>query len=332
MGTVSAMHPSEEQASILFIDDEPRVLKSMRAMFRRDFRVFLANSGQEALDLLANQNVDVVVSDQRMPNMTGVEVLTQIKAAYPRTVRVLLTGYADLEAIEASLNEAQVFRYLMKPSTAEQIRTAVEEGLTQRDAPQMAEVIQLNAGDARGQGDENSPESLAAMPDAVVPERRPEVTRPRSSSTPVTNRDVVLLGGKDLEEDLLAAVNRKQLHYAHDLDHLGSVLNEHRPAVVVVNVDIVETEKIAAEIKARYPHLLTVVASDRSDAMLLIQMINSGLVFRFLVKPIQSGRLTLTLRAAFEYANEHQGDVYAEGGDKLGLWARFTNWLAGVRG
>ena len=87
-----AQSGDETRVSILFIDDEPRVLKSMRAMFRKDYDVHLANSGQEALDIIAQQNIRVVVSDQRMPEMTGVEVLTEIKNRSPETVRILLTG------------------------------------------------------------------------------------------------------------------------------------------------------------------------------------------------------------------------------------------------
>ena len=108
MSSAPAIDTETEKPSILFIDDEPRVLKSMRAMFRREYQVYLANSGQEALEVAAANPIDVVVSDQRMPNMTGVEVLTEIKARHPKVIRILLTGYADLEAIEASLNEAEV--------------------------------------------------------------------------------------------------------------------------------------------------------------------------------------------------------------------------------
>ena len=98
--------------TLLFVDDERRVLTSMRAMFRREYQVLLANSGLEALALLREHKVDVIVSDQRMPGMTGIEVLKQVKVLAPNAMRILLTGYADLQAIEASINEGEVFRYL----------------------------------------------------------------------------------------------------------------------------------------------------------------------------------------------------------------------------
>ncbi len=102
-----------------------RVLTSMRAMFRRDYEVLLANSGQEAIDLLRDHTVDVIVSDQRMPGMTGVEVLKAVKLLAPNAMRILLTGYADLKAIEASINEGEVFRYLTKPCPSEELKEAI---------------------------------------------------------------------------------------------------------------------------------------------------------------------------------------------------------------
>ncbi|MDZ7824784.1 MAG: response regulator [Gammaproteobacteria bacterium] len=106
------------QARILFVDDEQRVLAAMRAMFRRDYEVHIANSGAEALEILREHAIDVVVSDQRMPEMTGVEVLKEARQIAPSAMRILLTGYADLAAIEDAINDSEVFRYLMKPCPA----------------------------------------------------------------------------------------------------------------------------------------------------------------------------------------------------------------------
>ena len=119
------MEAAVKRGTVLFVDDEPRVLTSMRAMFRRDYEVLLANSGQEALDLLRGHTVDVIVSDQRMPGMTGVEVLKAVKHLAPKAMRILLTGYADLNAIEASINEGEVFRYLTKPCPSDQLKEAI---------------------------------------------------------------------------------------------------------------------------------------------------------------------------------------------------------------
>ena len=103
------------KSRILFVDDEKRVLNAMRGLFRRRYELFLANSGKEALEIAKVYDIDVIVADQRMPTMTGIELLAAMRRQSPRTVRILLTGYADPNAIEGSINKAEVFRFLSKP-------------------------------------------------------------------------------------------------------------------------------------------------------------------------------------------------------------------------
>lgn len=103
------------KARILFVDDEKRVLNAMRGLFRREYELFLTTEGSEAIRLAAENEVDVIVADQRMPGMTGIEVLGKVKELSPRTVRILLTGYADPSAVAGSINIGEVFRFLSKP-------------------------------------------------------------------------------------------------------------------------------------------------------------------------------------------------------------------------
>ena len=88
-----------EKARILFIDDEKRVLNAMRGLLRREYELFLTSEGAEAIRLVQEHDIDVIVADQRMPGMTGIEVLGRVKECAPRTVRILLTGYADPSAV-----------------------------------------------------------------------------------------------------------------------------------------------------------------------------------------------------------------------------------------
>src|SRR5690606_16892768 len=117
---------AEARPRLLFVDDEQRVLNSMRIMFRRQFDLYLASHGAEALDIVKDRDIDVIVADHRMPQMTGVEVLTKVRKLSPRTVRILLTGYADLDAVEGSINDGEVFRFLTKPCAPKQLRDTVE--------------------------------------------------------------------------------------------------------------------------------------------------------------------------------------------------------------
>lgn len=115
-----------DKARILFVDDEKRVLNSMRGLFRREFDLFLTTEGSDAVRIASENAIDVVVADQRMPGMTGIEVLGKFKEMSPRTVRILLTGYADPEAVEGSINIGEVFRFLSKPCPPQMLRDTIK--------------------------------------------------------------------------------------------------------------------------------------------------------------------------------------------------------------
>jgi response regulator RpfG family c-di-GMP phosphodiesterase len=100
---------------ILLVDDEPEILFSLRGLLRREFELHTAQSGAEALEVLHQHPVHVIMTDQRMPQMTGVELLRKARADCPDAIRILFTGYADIKSVIDAINEAQVYRYLTKP-------------------------------------------------------------------------------------------------------------------------------------------------------------------------------------------------------------------------
>ncbi len=112
-----------EKRKLLFVDDEPMVVKTLSILFRRGYEVFTANSGPAGLEIIER----VVVSDQRMPGMTGTELLREVRDRSSRTTRILLTGYADLDAIQQSINEGEVYRFVTKPWNNDYMRRIVAE-------------------------------------------------------------------------------------------------------------------------------------------------------------------------------------------------------------
>lgn len=117
---------------VLFVDDEPNVLDSIRRQLRKSFDVLTANSGIEALALLKDTGpVAVVVSDMRMPGMNGAELLTRIRDQYPDTVRMILSGQADLGSTIDAINDGRIFRFLTKPCQEDALRSAVCAGIDQ---------------------------------------------------------------------------------------------------------------------------------------------------------------------------------------------------------
>jgi type II secretory ATPase GspE/PulE/Tfp pilus assembly ATPase PilB-like protein/FixJ family two-component response regulator/RNA polymerase subunit RPABC4/transcription elongation factor Spt4 len=124
-----------EGYTVLFVDDEINVLKAMRRIFRQEnYRLLTAQSGPEALQIIEEQPpVHVVVSDFRMPGMTGAEMLKQIKAKWPNTIRIMLTGYADVDAVMGAVNDGAVYKFITKPWNDHDIRLTISLALEQYD-------------------------------------------------------------------------------------------------------------------------------------------------------------------------------------------------------
>lgn len=115
---------------VLFVDDEPMVLNAIRRELRKEpWQLEFASSGAEALDILAEVSVDVVVSDMRMPQMNGAEFLKEVRTRFPRILSLLLTGQADLEDTVAAINDGGIFRFLAKPWQAAQLQAALAAAL-----------------------------------------------------------------------------------------------------------------------------------------------------------------------------------------------------------
>jgi DNA-binding NtrC family response regulator len=111
---------------ILYVDDEQNNLTAFKATFRRDFQVFTAISAEEGKKILDNEVVHILITDQRMPVMTGVEFLESILDKYPDMIRILLTGYTDIEAVIDAINKGQVYRYITKPWDETELRITIK--------------------------------------------------------------------------------------------------------------------------------------------------------------------------------------------------------------
>jgi len=114
---------------ILYVDDEEMALETFKAQFRRDFTIHTAPSGQEALQILSQQPLALVITDQRMPQMGGVALLEQVTKQFPNTIRMLITAYSDMDVVIAAINKGQVYRYFAKPYNEDEVRESIKEGL-----------------------------------------------------------------------------------------------------------------------------------------------------------------------------------------------------------
>ena len=132
------MSPTRKHC-LLIVDDEPDVCDSVQALLRREFRVLKAHSAQEGFQIMQQEEVHIIMTDQRMPQITGVELLTRVKAQNPQAVRMLFTGYADLESIIAAINQGHIFQFLKKPWQAEELEAAVRQAAAEYDRLSEAE-------------------------------------------------------------------------------------------------------------------------------------------------------------------------------------------------
>lgn len=112
----------DQKTSILYIDDEENNLTSFKASFRRDFDIHITSKADEAVKLLNEHRIHLIVADQKMPDISGVEFLELVKSEFPDPIRILLTGYADIEAVIDAINRGQVYRYITKPWDEQELR------------------------------------------------------------------------------------------------------------------------------------------------------------------------------------------------------------------
>lgn len=277
-----------KMATVLCVDDEPNILRSLHWMLRKEFHVMTAPDGPTALEMLRKHDFDVIVSDQRMPGMMGSEFLHEACALAPRAMRILLTGYSDMQAILLSINEGEVFRFVHKPwSNDELSRTVREAALIARTQPA-------------------PPVPIAAQAEAA---------------STCGERILVLDQDPHLLEVLQQVASPgTQLCPAQSLSGAIAVLDAGRVAVMVSETRLgrVDTTPLLKLLKQSRPEIVTIVISEDSDVDTVVKLINQGQIYRFIPKPVKPNFLRIMLASAVHkhqalakepgYARRHQVD------------------------
>ncbi|MBI1965449.1 MAG: protein kinase [Betaproteobacteria bacterium] len=264
----AAPEAAARKARILFVDDEERILTALRSIFRAHYHVFTATNGKEALDFVGKFKPHVVVSDQRMPEMTGVELLRQVKDAAPGTVRLLLTGYSDLASIVGSINEGEVFRFVSKPWDNQEIQKTMGEAVA----------IALELAEATVTGIATPDRMNAAI---LVVDRGEEAYK---AAKELFGTACPVLHAKDLEGAFAALESQETALIIADIERGG-------------RDDLVAVFKV---LKQEHPEILTIVLTEASDSELVIELINQAQIFRFVNKPVNLKLLQQHAQAALE--------------------------------
>ncbi len=255
---------------ILFVDDEERILRSLAMQFRRQYEVLTESDPLRALERLKSETVHIIVSDQRMPQMSGAELLAQAREIAPDTLRILLTGYSDLDAAVAALNDGGIFRYLTKPWDQQEmvftLRQAAEIAARQVQAPAL---------------------------EAPLQQRAP--------------LNVLLLDNDAATLEVVAEFcvgGGHRLLRAGSLSEAVAVLNNHAVDMLISDLLLAgeDTAPLLKSLAQAHPRLLSLVVTPFCDTQALLKLINEAQIFRYLPKPIRRGLFDKGLLAAAEQA------------------------------
>jgi DNA-binding NtrC family response regulator len=164
---MTGQEPRSVKHSVLLVDDEPEILFSLKGLLRRDFQLFTAESGAEALKILEEHPIHVVMTDQRMPGMTGVELMGRVRTEHPEAIRIVFTGYADIKAVIEAINNGGLFRYITKPWDPDDLIETLHEAASEYDRTVEHRRLLNEVRDclAKGQSLAQSPAASAAAED-----------------------------------------------------------------------------------------------------------------------------------------------------------------------
>lgn len=280
------MSDPKRKYRVLFVDDEPRVTSALKAIFRREYDVYIANSGADALTLLETTKVDVLVSDQRMPHMLGNELLGKVSTLYPQTMRILLTGFMDKKAIVDSINEGEVYRFVNKPWRNDEIREVVAEAALASEIP----VIPMPSADDALRKEPNTSSDELAKPETNKPKRKRSLLMIEHAKDVrqqirkfCNSQEIMIYGTQNIEQAVAAATSRKSIGVA-----IIELSQDTQGAIQTINL-----------LKQARPELITIALTEEYDAHTAVDLINQGQVFKYLAKPLDIDGFQNTLQNAF---------------------------------
>ena len=305
-----------QKPKIAFIDDEPRILRSLKMHFRQSHDVFVTTDATELMKYVSEHDVQVVISDQRMPDKQGTEVLRDIKEASPNTIRILLTGYADLNAVIDSVNDGEIYRYITKPWQNDELKKIVNKAT---EIAQQTQDITQNM----KQGDES-----------------------QSFMNASSKRNILVL---DDDESIYQEIKNQfkstyTVSWASNLEQAAKLLQKKKFGVTITDATLNEENitPIVYALKNIQPDLMVLMLTEFKDAHMVIDLINKGQVYRCLPRPTNFSIMSISLDRAFEHherlvqqpilATRHHVEEVPEAetfnfSERLkGFFAKFRGW------
>ncbi|MDX2129045.1 MAG: response regulator [Chloroherpetonaceae bacterium] len=285
----------ESNINILLVDDEPLVLQSLSATFRRQYNIFTATNGKDAIEVVRQNQIHVVLSDQRMPGMLGHEVLRIIKTISPSTIRILLTGYSDLDAIMSSVNSGEVFRFLTKPWKVDQLRETVAAAV---EIAQKVGQIYPNKSDVM-----KATVETADISDADEIDQMPAITSGQKE-----NLLIVEFNKEQLNAMIKVFEKKYNVLPALSVDEAFNHLSNNDIYVMLsdLNLNTDDGMDFLYAVKQEYPNIVIILLTQVRDALLAIKSINEFQVYRYHVKPCSVEDLDKTIQSAMARARSYR--------------------------
>jgi len=272
--------------SVLFVDDELQILETIRNIFDKYYTIYTAETGQKALDILAKTKVQVIVSDQRMPGMSGTEFLKICKEKYPDIVRILVTGFSDLDLVIETINTGDIFRFISKPWKLEKLKETVDL------AGQLFDQVQAIRSKTEPPVRSHSGSQISTAPTPVAPvsfQRKSHLLFVDESESQLSNYREVF--GSDYF-----------VHVANSAERAFAILAQYQIAVLVCEAQIGETDGIdfISVIRDDHPEIIPILLTDIKDIDLAVRLINEGRIFRYFIKPYRKEHFVSEMEKAVQ--------------------------------
>jgi len=277
--------------TVLIVDDEKNILSAInRTLMDDDYHIITAMSGKEGLSVLRDNDADLVISDQNMPGMTGLEFLKKVKTEYPHIAGIMLTAYSDIEAATKAVNEAGIYKFILKPWNDADLRITVKRAL---EAQKL-----LMERDSLLQSIKTQDILFSDLE-----KKYPGITQAEKGPK---NRHAILI--VDDEKSILKSATRILI----DDDYLIlTALNGEKGLSILESreVDLVVSDQrmpgmsgleFLKEVRAKYPDILTIMLTAYADADTAITAINEAGVFKFILKPWNDANFRITIARALE--------------------------------
>ena len=297
------------KTQVLLLHSEQSFLDSLSSGFGDRYTVHCATSGSEALTTLGQTPINVIISAQKLPGMSGVEALREAKKRSPETIGILLAGSAD-SGLEALVSAKEVFQVVRGQVTGESLKKLVDGATQQMRLMALAE----SANDTAANPDEPAEHIIMETSEngsSIISDgtgRFPALNPQKVSAAAAVGSQSVNVIVLTKDQEFLATIRESsrgvhEVHYANTLKQADELIRKHKVGVAVVDAAMVgeKVEQLTLHLRKGSPRLVSIVAGRRDDGEMLMDLINRGKVYRFLLKPVSPGRARLAVEASVKH-------------------------------